>query len=299
MLAYLQLLRLPTVFTAMADIFLGFLLTHDGITAENWPRFAWLLTASSCLYLAGMVFNDVFDVKQDTIERPTRPIPSGRVSRKNAALLGCALLILGLFAANVSPKSSLHVAVLLVAAILAYDGFLKRTPLGPLGMGLCRFLNVLLGASDITWQRLAEIGVDVPITCATGLGLYIVGVTWFARTEAKTSSRGQLIGAVGVLLCGIALLAKTVYGLPGAAANPMVVYLILGMIAANVSLRALSAIGDPVPERVQPVIPLMLLSYVMLCATMVYWKTGNGNYALATACLVIPALALKRVIPMT
>lgn len=297
MLAYLQLLRLPTVFTAMADIFLGFLLTHDDITAENWPKFASLLAASSCLYLAGMVFNDVFDVKQDTLERPNRPIPSGRVSRKNAALLGGVLLILGLLSANVSPKSSLHIAVLLVAAILAYDAFLKRTPLGPLGMGLCRFLNVMLGASLIVPH--GNLWANPQLMCATGLGTYIVGVTWFARTEAKKSSRLQLTGALLVSMAGIGLLAGLARYRPAAIDAPIIVLLILGMIAVNVSLRASSAIANPVPERVQLLIPLMLLSYVMLCATMVYWKTGNGNYALATACLVIPALVLKRVIPMT
>lgn len=297
MLAYLQLLRLPTVFTAMADIFLGFLLTHEEISVEDWPKFASLLAASSCLYLAGMVFNDVFDVKQDAIERPTRPIPSGRVSRKTAALIGGVLLILGAFAANVSPKSTLPVATCLMVAILAYDAYLKRTPLGPLGMGLCRFLNVMLGAS------LVPIGTNFwtnpQLTCAIGLGTYIVGVTWFARTEAKQSSRLQLALAMLVLLGGIGTLAGLIATRPAESSNPIIAYLLLTMIAGNLTLRAASAIADPIPSKVQPMIKLMLLSYVMLCATMVYWHTGNGNLALATACLVIPAILLGKFIPMT
>lgn len=297
MLAYLQLIRLPTVFTAMADIFLGFLLTHDGITPENRPQFAWLLAASSCLYLAGMVFNDVFDVKQDAIERPTRPIPSGRVSRTSAVVLGGLLILIAVIAANRVSEWSYYVSFALIVAILAYDAFLNRTPLGPLGMGLCRFLNVMLGASLI--EPHGNLWANPQLMCAAGLGTYIVGVTWFARTEAKESSRLQLTGALLVSMAGIGLLAGLARYQPAALDAPIIVLLILGMIAVNVSLRATSAIANPVPERVQPVIPLMLLSYVMLCATMVYWKTGNGNYALATACLVIPALVLKRFIPMT
>ena len=52
---YLQLVRLPAVFTAMADIFLGYLLTHA--TLHPLSNFGLLLLASSCLYLSGMVFN--------------------------------------------------------------------------------------------------------------------------------------------------------------------------------------------------------------------------------------------------
>ncbi len=297
MLAYLQLLRLPTVFTAMADIFLGFLLTHAGF--EPWPKFAGLLAASSCLYLAGMVFNDVFDVQQDLQERPTRPIPSGRVTRTAATILGGVLMIVGLQQANLVSERSLHVAVCLVPAILAYDGFLKRTPLGPLGMGTCRFLNVMLGASDVVSPAWSAAASTPAFWCAVGLGIYIVGVTWFARTEAKESSRFQLTGALLTSMAGIGLLAGLARYHPDKAQNLFSVLTLLGLIAANVSLRAASAIAEPIPSKVQPMIKLMLLSYVMLCAAMVYWHTGNGPYAFSTACLVIPALLLGKIIPMT
>lgn len=295
MLAYLQLLRLPTVFTAMADIFLGFTLTHGGF--QPWPKFAGLLAASSCLYLAGMVFNDAFDVKQDAQERPTRPIPSGRVSIRSATLLGTILMAAGVGTAATVNQWSLIIAGCLIPAILGYDAILKRTPLGPLGMGTCRFLNVMLGSSDISPN--AGLWSNPQLMCAVGLGTYIVGVTWFARTEAKQSSRMQLAGALLVSLGGIGVLTWLVNRHPSPVPNPMIVLLILGMIAANVSLRASTAIGDPTPGRVQPMIKLMLLSYVMLCATMVYWHTGDGQLALMTACLVVPAILLGKIIPMT
>ena len=66
MRAYLQLVRLPNVFTAMADILLGYLLTHEYV--RFWPVLALLLGASSLLYMAGMVLNDYFDREQDARE---------------------------------------------------------------------------------------------------------------------------------------------------------------------------------------------------------------------------------------
>src|SRR5262249_3783658 len=89
LLAWLQLCRFAAVFTAMADIFLGYLLRH--VDLEPARDFGLLLASSSCLYLAGMVFNDVFDRAIDAIERPKRPIPSGRVPVRGAVVLGTVL----------------------------------------------------------------------------------------------------------------------------------------------------------------------------------------------------------------
>src|SRR5262245_28722487 len=77
LLPYAQLVRLPNVFTALADIALGALVT--AALPAHWPAFVLLLLASACLYSAGMVWNDYFDLEQDRRERPFRPLPSGRI----------------------------------------------------------------------------------------------------------------------------------------------------------------------------------------------------------------------------
>lgn len=318
MRAYLQLLRLPTVFTAMADILLGFLLTHrylygpfpapveEPIVEIGWhdpQHFVCLLLASACLYLSGMVFNDVFDVKQDLIERPGRPIPSGRVSRKSATLLGIFLMLAGIaFAATVC-RISLEVSLVLAVMILAYDGVFKRTVLGPVAMGSCRFLNVLLGASVQTdWSSLLT---HPQLGAATGLGIYIVGVTLFAKTEARTSSRWQLGFAQLVINVGFAVLVALV--LTGMNKSPKEIPLaMLIVIAFSVNRRATAAINNPAPKVVQAGIKVMLLSLVLIDATLIFWflnTPDNAGYgavhALVTASLVIPAMILSRLIPMT
>lgn len=296
MLAYLQLLRLPTVFTAMADIFLGFILTHRSFQPVD--KFLGLLCASCGLYLAGMVFNDVFDRKQDAEERPNRPIPSGRVPLSAAIALGAVLMLGGIAASTLGNYWSPGVAIVLAMMILAYDGVFKRTPLGPLGMGTCRMLNVMLGASDFTWHQQGSFLARPQLVCAIGLGIYIVGVTWFARTEAKHSSRSQLLGALGVLNAGVGVLVWLICTWFGEA-DRFTVLLLLALIVGQLNYRAWSAIQDPSPQRVQPIIKQMLLSYVMVDAALVFWHTGDGALAFATACLVIPAMLLGRFIPMT
>src|SRR5437660_1410483 len=95
--AYAQLIRLPNVFTAMADICLGWLCAlATGTPAARWPTFLLLMGASACLYSGGMIWNDFFDIEQDKRERPFRPLPSGRISRRVAGTAGVIALLLGM-----------------------------------------------------------------------------------------------------------------------------------------------------------------------------------------------------------
>lgn len=319
MLAYLQLLRLPTVFTAMADIILGFVLTHGFIygpfpleEGQLTPTIGWhdpahffgLLVASCCLYLSGMVFNDVFDQKQDLIERPTRPIPAGRVSARSATLLGLILMTGGILSAVTVGRVSFQVALALAIAILSYDAVLKRTILGPLAMGSCRFLNILLGAS-VQPDWIPSLVAQPQLAAAAGLGVYIVGVTLFARTEARISNRWQLGLAQFVINIGFAIYAWLIF--TWHIQSPMELPLLMLMVIAfTVNRRAIAALNEPSPARVQAAIKVMLLSLVCLDATLVFWFLNRpelaqyGSYhALATASLLIPAVLLGRVIRMT
>ena len=145
LLPFLQLCRFAAVFTALADIFLGYALSQGTLRWD--PQLGWLLVASAGLYLSGMVFNDVFDRKIDAVERPKRPIPSGRVSLKSAVALGAILMAGGTLAAGLAGTAPTFVAGALVLCILCYDGWAKQTIVGPVVMGSCRLVNVLGGGS--------------------------------------------------------------------------------------------------------------------------------------------------------
>src|SRR5271166_4117559 len=108
--ALLQLFRLPNVLTAAADSFAGWLLA--GGTLAEPRRWLPLLAASMVLYASGIALNDVFDVQADHRERPLRPIPSGRIPLRLAAVLGVIGLVLGpLLALASGSLSSLIVAL--------------------------------------------------------------------------------------------------------------------------------------------------------------------------------------------
>ena len=153
LLDYLELLRLPNIFTAIADVAMGFLFVQadqsDDI-GQTWQmqlpdaRTLLLLAAGSALiYAAGVVLNDVFDLETDRLDRPERPIPSGRVSLPAARRTGWLLLAAGMAMAwivlvLVGQLRPGLVGTLLAACVVLYDAGLKRTPLGPVAMGTCR-----------------------------------------------------------------------------------------------------------------------------------------------------------------
>lgn len=304
LLPYLQLCRFAAVFTALADIFLGYLLTHPDLAPER--DFGLLLLASAGLYLAGMVFNDVFDRKIDATERPNRPIPSGRVSLAAAIRFGVVLLTIGVASAAVVGRQSAIVAGLLVGAIFLYDGALKSTPLGPLAMGACRFLNVMLGASTAL-DPVAGVPTAVSVWAlpqlhvAFALGVYITGVTWFARKEAGLSSRWQLGGALLVVNIGLILLAAFALHWPDPETIPRSwnTVLILAAIGVIINRRLTNAIFDPVPVKVQASVRTLLMSLVMLDASMVFFVNENRLYAFAVVLLLAPTQALARFLAVT
>ncbi len=315
LLAFLQLCRFAAVFTAMADIFLGYLLTHEGFESDG--DFGLLVGASSCLYLAGMVFNDVFDREDDALERPKRPLPSGRASVREAVSLGTCLVATGLALAGVVGVQSAIVASLLTGCIFLYDGVLKSTPIGPLVMGGCRFLNVMLGASTASFVTGESAVWSMPqLAVALGLGIYIIGVTWFSRHEAGESQRWQLAGALMTVNLGLVILIGFVVHWPEVLLSREAVEgglqwatnmaqrswntaLALGFIGIIINRRLLAAVIDPSPAKVQASIRTMLLSIIILDASLVFFVQEDRLYAIAVALLLLPATFLSRMLAIT
>lgn len=74
---------------------------------------------------AGMVINDIYDIEIDKINRPERPIPSGRISLNQAKILFIIYLIIGMaFAIFNSFLFNLGILNVIVAAFFVFIGWL-------------------------------------------------------------------------------------------------------------------------------------------------------------------------------
>jgi 4-hydroxybenzoate polyprenyltransferase len=285
---HLQLIRLPNVFTAAADSLAGWLLVGESLSLA----FRWLplCGASMCIYAAGIALNDVFDFEIDRLERPNRPLPSGRVSRRFAATLGWGLLVLGIVLAGASGSlASLAVGVALAACVVGYDAGLKRTVLGPEVMGSCRGLNVLLGMSQVP-----DMGGPWSWLVAAAMTIFVVGVTWISRSEVETGKRAGPIA--GLMFQDIAFLALFAFAVNAGRVSPaysalgIVILLGIGTIVNRATIRA---IRDPIPKRMQLAVKTGVLSLVWLNVGVVAAVRGPV-YAMAVAALWVPAFVLGK-----
>lgn len=200
--AWLELLRVPNLFTVPGDPVAGFMLTGAACQVI-WMEKAFCalgecILTSLFLYAAGLVTNDLFDFKEDLRDRAARPLTSGRVGRLSAGLVAGVFFAAGIASAFYAGQPTGILAVVLAAAILAYNAAVKRIPVvGPLNMGLCRGLSSALGASVFGFKAFQSPFV---IAAAGGLTLYVMFVTLIAAKETTGRAPGWLAILPAVIL---------------------------------------------------------------------------------------------------
>lgn len=203
---YLVLARPANLPSAAADIIAGAAIAGAfailPMTQIAALHFTGLILSSVFLYAGGVVLNDVFDIDIDRLERPERPIPSALIPLKHAAFYGAVLLIAGVALASTVNATCGIIAFGLALAILSYDAFAKKHPLfGPLNMGICRGLNLLLGMAILVNFAFIEF-IVVPI-------IYIAAITMISRGEVHGNNRRSILLAgflYAVVLIAIAVL---------------------------------------------------------------------------------------------
>ncbi len=85
------------------------------------------LAISNALLAAGsMVINDWFDVETDQVNKPHRPIPSGRVRRGQALVLAVGLLASGLVGTFYISNRLTWYAGLVIVLSIAYSIYIKK-----------------------------------------------------------------------------------------------------------------------------------------------------------------------------
>jgi hypothetical protein len=297
--AYLEIVRLPNLFTAVGDIVAGYLIVTRGVDV-SWRDLIVLMLASVCLYAGGVVLNDYFDRDVDAVERPERPIPSGRIRARDALRLGARLLGLGcVFAVGVGIPS-LIVAALLAGCIVLYDARGKRIEyVGSFNMGCCRFLNVILGASGSV-----AYGLDTPVESwiwfalpvALIVLLYISAVTLLATGEVWGGNRtisSLVFGAVVVVIGGVLWLGFTdrlvesIWSYPFLAAFAVATLGVIGRV-----------VGSPIAPNIRTAIKTCVLSLILLDAAIAA-GAGGLAFGIGVAILLVPALYAARLYAVT
>ena len=182
-------MRPANMVTAVADILAGIAISGVLLSSIDtpWAAILALCFSTACLYAGGIVFNDVFDAELDKVERPERAIPSGIITLKNATILGCALLVSGIILASITNLTAGFLAFGVTCFALIYNKFGKHHPFfGPLSMGICRGLNLLLGISIVPEMLQQHYFVAIiPV-------IYIFSITMTSRGEVHGGNTKNL-----------------------------------------------------------------------------------------------------------
>jgi 4-hydroxybenzoate polyprenyltransferase len=278
-------MRPANIVTSVADVLAGMAISGYFL-ADNQDFVPVLLLCLSTigLYGGGIVFNDVFDAELDKIERPERAIPSGAVSIQEAIVLGLILFVLGLSAAFAFSIWSGMIAFLILVFALIYDKFGKHHPfLGPLNMGICRGLNLLLGISII----------DLSLHSKYFLGLiplvYIFSITMISQGEVHGSNRKKLYTGAFLYLTVIGFILYSSY-----LQHQMLISLILLIPFAWMIFKPLfKAIQDPVGKNIGKAVKAGVISLILMDAA---WAAAFGQvyFALIIASLLPLSLWLAK-----
>jgi len=166
---YLELLRYKNCLMAGLAAVIGTVISFNILTSNtsgayqgNFPFFDSGLVFLVVFLVsgAGNAINDYFDVRIDSINRPERPIPSGRIKLKEAFYFSYSLFALGtLLAFLINPICGV-IALFNSLLLIFYAKTLKGTPLlGNLSIGYLTGSTFLFGASVFGFGGLKALSV--------------------------------------------------------------------------------------------------------------------------------------------
>ena len=281
---FLQLMRPANIVTSVADVLAGIAISgflfSTGMVPDSLMDVLLLCISTIGLYGGGVVFNDVFDAALDRIERPERPIPKGIVNIKEATALGIGLLLVGIIAATFVGPVSGALALVIAISALVYNKWSKHHfIIGPLNMGLCRGLNLLLGISILT----ASLGSSwflafVPI-------LYIAAITMISRGEVHGGHRNVLYFAAS--LYGLVIVAILMLSI----LQGTVVWTILFLIFFGwmIFSKLIIAVQNPLPQNIGKAVKAGVIALVLMNAA---WAAAFGALYLAFFIILLLPLSL-------
>lgn len=144
MSSYLKLVRIHNVIGAAIGDFMGY------VVSSSW-QFETKSIVISLLVVAlvaagGYAINDVYDIDIDRINKPDRPLPSGKISVRNAKILAYTTMVLGCILSIFLGYIQFSIAVITTILLIFYAKTLKREGLpGNLVVALTTALSIFYG----------------------------------------------------------------------------------------------------------------------------------------------------------
>lgn len=148
MKSYIALIRPVNFIITGISIYVSCLLA--GGTHAQFIQMLFASLGGALIGAGGMVINDIFDIEIDRINKPNRPLPSGAISKYDAAMYYAALSGAGLMMSAYTTTVAAVIAFTAVPAIFLYSYKFKATPLfGNLLVGTLTGLAFIYGGAAV------------------------------------------------------------------------------------------------------------------------------------------------------
>jgi len=274
-----QLVRFPGIFTAFSNVFIGFFLASNGNFEFNTLPF--LLTTTGLLFAGTMIMNDYADHKIDSVERPRRPLVSGKISRRAALYLIIICFSIANLSALMIGETSIIISLLMTGLITSYNFKLKNiSVIGILVISIIRFLNIILGFSIV------ELSLDV-LPYAIPLGIYVAGISILAKNELNTNSRDGILNKI--FLAGT--VTSVIYLIIQNFSETSIIFLGVFSILIFFSLRFNRT-------NISKIITIQILGIILLDAVIVSLN-NEFVYGIILSSFIIPAYIITKKLYIT
>lgn len=279
-------MRPANIVTAVADVLAGIAMAATLYFLRfDISAIILLCMSTAFLYGGGVVMNDVFDADLDKVERPERPIPSGLIKKSHATTFGIILLVLGIACAGLSNTNhqfplSVIIAALIAIAAVVYDKWMKHHSFfGPLNMGICRGLNLILGMSIyVPAAKYYSPLAIVPV-------IYIFAITMISRGEVHGGKKTTLYKAIYLYIIVTMILVTTAIKLGSLVQTlPFIIFFDLMTL-----IPLFKAIKDPIGPRIGKAVKSGVISLIIMDAA---WAAAFGDLKLAFIILALLPLSI-------
>ena len=118
----IELMRVKNCLMAAIAVAIGFFLVNG-----YEPLFlAAAMFAAFLICAGGQVINDVFDAAIDAKLSKTKPIPSGRATKKNALIFSAGLFFIGILLASFVNDFTFLIALIFAILLIVYSALLYK-----------------------------------------------------------------------------------------------------------------------------------------------------------------------------
>ncbi|MEM0453451.1 MAG: geranylgeranylglycerol-phosphate geranylgeranyltransferase [Sulfolobales archaeon] len=175
---FVEILRIHNLLVSAMATFLGFNAVYVVVSNRASIDLASVIIPVITVILVaggGYVINDYYDAEIDAINKPSRPIPSGRVNRNEALILSLILMIIGVILSLTIGLITFFYAIFNGLLLIAYSKELKKEGvIGNLAISVASANSIIFGG-----LALSEIYREITLVTYTLIpALYAFGFTF-------------------------------------------------------------------------------------------------------------------------